>query len=105
MTQSDRSYSPQPSSERLAQVLDEAHLPALARRARQDEFHDFKSPHVMPEHELVKELRKIGGWVVREIAERVIAGEFGATKAESDEWAASPEGQAIYAELLKGIKR
>lgn len=99
------SYTPQPSSERLAEVLDAAHLPALARRVRADEFHDFKSPHVTPEHELVKELRKVGGRAAREIADRVIAGEFDATRAESDEWAASPEGQAVYAELLKGGRR
>jgi hypothetical protein len=90
----------EPSAEKLAQELDKAHLHALAVRARADEFHDFKSPHAMPEMLLVTELRKTGGRAANEIAQRVINGEFDATKEESDRWAESPEGQAIMRELL-----
>jgi hypothetical protein len=35
----------------------------------------------------------------------VIDGEFDATKAESDAWARSPDGQAAFAGLLKGGKK
>jgi hypothetical protein len=90
----------EPSSENLARVLDEAHLHDLAARARADEFHDFKSPHALPEHELVNELRKTGGMTAKAIAQRVIDGEFDATKEESDAWAASPEGQEAIRGLL-----
>lgn len=99
------SDSPQPSSELLAQALERANLRVLAVRARRDEFHDFKTPHTMPQHVLVAELNGEGGRAARELIERVIAGEFDATKEESDAWAASPEGQATFAELLKGVPR
>jgi hypothetical protein len=36
------------------------------------------------------------------LARALIDGEFDATKAESDAWARSPDGQAAFAGLLKG---
>jgi hypothetical protein len=90
----------EPSSENLARELDKAGFRMLAARARRDEFHDFKSPHAMPEHELVAELRKEGGRAAKAIAQRVINGEFDATKEESDAWMASPEGQEAMRMLL-----
>jgi len=95
---------PEPSSEKLAQALEATNIPTLkmlAARARRNEFHDFKAPHAMPQHVLVAELRKIGGRAANDIAQRVIDGEFDATKTESDAWAASPEGQATMNELLR----
>jgi hypothetical protein len=91
----------EPSAERLAQELDKAHLHTLAVRARKDEFHDYRSPHALPEHVLVAELRKVGGRAANAIRQRVIDGEFDATRAESDAWAASPEGQAVMGELMR----
>ena len=93
---------PQPSSEKLAQALEATKIPGLellAARARRDEFHDFVGPHAMPQHVLVDELRKVGGRAAKDIANRVIKGEFDATKEESDAWIASPDGQASLAEM------
>ena len=81
------------SSGRLAKALEEARYLDLAARARRHEFHDFLSPHATPAILLVKELRKRGKRA-SPLAQRVIDGEFDATKAESDEWAASAEGKA-----------
>lgn len=88
------------SSIRLADALDAEGFPYLAARARRHEFHDFLSPHAVPQTVLVGELGEHRKQVsaVRFI-ERVKAGEFDASKAESDEWAASPEGRAIMGNL------
>jgi hypothetical protein len=89
----------QPSSQKLADELRKHGFTSLANRALRDEFHDFHSPHVMPEHLLVAELRRFRLPAADRLARRVIDGEFDATKAESDEWAKSPEGQAAMREL------
>lgn len=88
------------SSEKLALALEEARYLDLAARARRHEFHDFLSPHAVNFHVLVKELRK-RGHRSRPLTERIIAGEFDAPKSESDEWVASPEGQATMKLLAK----
>lgn len=82
------------SSLRLVAALEEAGFGQLAKRARTHEFHDFLSPHALPQHELVAELRELPGEKASALMVRVIEGDFDATKAESDEWANSPEGQA-----------
>lgn len=90
----------QPTSELLARALEEAGAPAdMVRRAREDYYHDFKSPLAMPEMQLLSEARSYG---LNSIAEGVMEGRWDATKEESDEWAASPEGQATFRELLGG---
>lgn len=86
------------SSTRLADALEAEGFPLLAKRARKHEFHDFLSPHAMPQHELVEELRERSdrvGLITGRLIDRVTGGEFDASKEEADEWAASPEGQAI----------
>jgi hypothetical protein len=89
----------EPSSERLAQALEADGAPAeMVERARADYYHDYKSPLAMPEHQLLTDARAAG---LERIAQGVIAGEWDATKAESDAWAASPEGQAAFAELAR----
>ena len=82
----------------LAEALDEAGFLELGARARRDEFHDFRSPHTLPAMELVKELAKHGSRG-RAFAERVKAGEFDASKEESEAWARSPDGQATMREF------
>lgn len=103
-----------PSSQKLADVLKAAGLMGLAMRAEQDEFHDFLSPHATPEMLLAEELAKLSGdpanserarVAAHHIRNRLIDGEFDATKAESDEWAASPEGRAAFAALIKDTGR
>jgi hypothetical protein len=56
----------------------------------------------MPEHLLVHELRSLMLPTAMALAERVIAGEFDATKEESDQWARSPEGRAAMRALVEG---
>lgn len=82
------------SSLRLAEAL-EADFPYLAARARRHEFHDFLSPHAVPQTVLIGELGEHRKQVsAAKMVERVKRGEFDASKAEADEWAATPEGQA-----------
>ena len=88
----------EPSSEALAVALEEANAPAaMIQRAREDYYHDYKSPLAMPEMQLLADARAHG---LTTIAEGVMEGRWDATKAESDAWAASPDGQATFAELL-----
>ena len=105
--ESRRDYEMTP--EYLGRVL--AALPAadLAERARLGHFDDFHAPaDVADGFELVRlvvELRSLAvGWP--ELAERAAAvenavrrGEFDATHAESDRWAASKDGQETFGEL------
>lgn len=86
------------TSELLAKALEEARYYDLAARARRHEFHDFRSPHAMPQHVLVAELRKRGKRA-EPLAQRVIAGDFDANRAESDEWVSSSEGQKTMREV------
>ncbi len=74
----------------------DARLRPLIVRARHEEFHDFSSPHAMPEHVLVAELRSLG---FEPLAQRVIRGDFDATREESKAWADSPDGQETIREL------
>jgi len=101
------------TSQKLADALKAAGFDALATRAEQDEFHDFLSPHAMPEMLLVQILHDQyviakGRGHDREaiaamnIRQRLINGEFDASMEESDEWANSPEGQAALNELIGG---
>lgn len=92
---------PAESSLLLASALTAADFHRLAERASNNEFHDFLSPHAMPNLHLVAELRAIpgGGKRAEELIQRVIDGHFDATRSESDEWAKSPEGKAAFKEL------
>ena len=90
----------EPSSQRLVSALEGANLYALAERAKRDEFHDFNSPHAMPQHVLVEELHKAGGLRADHIAARVRAGDFDAGLAESEKWAQSSEGKAAFRSVL-----
>ena len=74
----------------------------LAARAATGEFDDFADTHVCPITELHRLCRKYG---LNELAERVANGEFDATKEESDEWAASPSGQAAFAMLSLDMRK
>jgi hypothetical protein len=98
---------------KLAEALSEIPgvPPEMIQRARDGYYHDFLSELVFPEIQLVADLRGLASApgtphasrpLLKAMAQRVIDGEFDASKAESDEWAGSPEGQAVMAELLKG---
>jgi hypothetical protein len=90
-----------PTTERLARALEAAkdsRLDMLIARARQG-YYDYRSPIATPCVQLVTDLRAAGH---PELAERAKGGEWDATKAESDAWAQSPEGQATFRELFGG---
>lgn len=70
---------------------------ALLARIKADYYHEFRSPLDLPVIQLVADLQSVR---LGQLAARVMAGEFDASKAESDEWAASPEGQATFGELF-----
>jgi len=90
-----------PTTERLALALIKAGAPPLMiERARAGQYDDYKSPLAMPLTQLVMDARAAG---LEDIAQRTIAGEFDATKEEADAWAASPDGQAAFNELLGHI--
>lgn len=73
---------------------------AFAKRADTGEFDDYSDAHVCPITQLYKELHAAG---FSKFAQRVAEGEFDATKEESDEWTASPEGQEAFQSLMKGF--
>lgn len=91
------------TSQHLADTLRAAGFEALAVRAEADEFHDFLSPHAMPEtmldFELV-DLIKQGHAGAQTIRDMHHNGDFDASIEESDEWAQSEDGKATFNELL-----
>ena len=91
--------SAEPTTERLAQALEQSGAPAsMIEAARAGYYDDFKSPLAMPEMQLLHDARAAG---LESIAQGVMRGEWDATKEESDDWARSPEGQAVFQELLQ----
>lgn len=87
--------------ERLAQALIaeryvHAEMIAAARGARYDEW--LATETAFPLMLLVDDLKQYGEQA-HGLIERVKAGDFDCTKEEGDAWAASPEGQATFAEF------
>jgi hypothetical protein len=90
----------------LADALRDAGLPEMAGRAAEGYYHDYLSPLVMPEKQLVSELTMIGTSAALMLCERVKQGDFDPSDEESDAWASSPAGQAaIQAFTTKFNKR
>jgi hypothetical protein len=89
----------------LADELTKVGLTEMAAKARTGYYHDFLSPLEMPEIQLVSDLAQasvqngVDRTAILALRERVINGDFDATKEESDEWAASPEGRAAFKRL------
>jgi hypothetical protein len=80
----------------------------MVQRAVDGYYHDFLSPLDFPEMQLIADLRAIAANTslprsarqeIKKMTQRVIDGEFDASKEESDEWAASPEGQETFRQL------
>lgn len=91
-----------PTTERLARDLEEAGAPAeMVQRALEGYYDDYKSPLAMPEVQLLTDAKKAG---LDTIAEGVVEGRWDATKAEAEAWAASPDGQETFRELLADKK-
>lgn len=73
-----------PSTVKLVAALEEAKCPRwLIDCARAGDFHDFESRFAFPELRLHSHLVRLE---YTELAARVAAGDFDATKAESDAW-------------------
>ena len=89
----------------LAQELEKAGLADMAAKARDGYYHDFLSPLGDPAIQLAADLAAAGTPEARALRARHLDGEFDASLEESDEWAASPEGQAAFNELTKGSRK
>jgi hypothetical protein len=74
----------------------------FAKRAETGEFDDYADTYACPITQLYNELYAAG---FTKFAARVAAGEFDATKEESDEWARSPSGQAAAQQLSPEIRK
>ena len=85
----------------IREVATEERHHRLAKRVETGEFGDYADTHVCPITELHKLCRQFG---LHTLAERVAAGEFDASKAESDEWAASPSGREAAAMLPPAMR-
>jgi hypothetical protein len=89
----------EPTTEKLARALEEVNAPQkMIDNARAGYYDDYKSPIAFPEMQLYTDAREAG---LDSIVEGVKEGKWDGTKEESDEWARSPEGQAIFHELIK----
>lgn len=98
------------TTQKLARALREVPgVPeAMITKALEGHYHDYLSPLTFPEVQLVADLRELASRpatprnsrpLLRRLADRVIAGEFDATREESEEWARSPEGQETFRQL------
>lgn len=87
------------SKDILAEELIKAGLPEMAAKAAEGYYHDFLSPLACPELQLDSDLVSVGTAAALALRARHHAGEFDATRQESDEWANSPEGQAAFRSL------
>lgn len=93
----------EPTTEYLARVLTDLKAPDwMVSYASEGHYDDFKSPLPMPEHQLHADARENG---LPQVAAWVEEGVFDSTKAESEAWARSPEGQALFAELAEGSNK
>lgn len=79
----------------LATELRKAGLDAMADKAAEGYYHDFLSPLVFPEMQLLEDL-DIGTPAAIALRERVVNGEFDASAEESAEWSQSPEAQQMF---------
>jgi hypothetical protein len=99
---------------KLARALSE--VPGMPRdmiaRAVEGYYHDYLSPLAMPELQLLADLHELHAEpttgpkaraALAALIARHAAGEFDASKEESDAWAASPEGRETFARLRDDI--
>jgi hypothetical protein len=96
------------TSEILAMRLDAVGLHILAANARADQYHDFLSDDALCSMTLEQHLRDardacpdpVRRIKIEDIRQDHLEGMFDASKEESDEWAASPDGQETFGSLL-----
>ena len=87
----------------LARVLEAEGAPQhMVSLAAEGHYDDYLSPLPMPELQLHADAREAG---LPQIASWVEQGVFDGTREESEAWARSPEGQAVFRELTQGPNR
>ena len=93
----------------LADELMKLGLMDMSLKARGGYYHDFLSPLATPELQLCEDLQKAAlahplphRTHIMILRQRVINGDFDASHEESDEWAASEEGQDAFRRLIPG---
>lgn len=89
----------------LAAALREVGLDAMADQAATGYYHDFLSPLDLPEMQLMHDLAQAARSsanpdAILALRQRAINGDFDASNEESDEWAASEDGQDAFRSLL-----
>jgi hypothetical protein len=90
------------TKDKLAAALTEIGLTKMAGRAAKGYYDDFLSSLATPTIQLVNDLAKAGTPAAMALRQRVMDGDFDASREESEAWAASPEGQETMAELTRG---
>jgi hypothetical protein len=88
----------------LADELRKVGLTVMAEQAATGYYHDFLSPLDLPEMQLVEDLADMAAVStnredILELRARVINGDFDASIEESEEWAASQDGQDTFRKL------
>ena len=84
----------------------------MIQRAKAGLYHDFLSPLDYPELKLLSDLQALADTpatprdsrrLLRDMAQRVMNGEFDASAEEAREWAESPEGRETFRQLADDI--
>jgi hypothetical protein len=88
----------------LASELMNAGLVDMSFLAADGYYHDFLSPLPDPAIKLATDLTSAGTPPALALLGRHLNGEFDATLEESDEWAASADGMAAFAQLKQELK-
>jgi hypothetical protein len=91
----------------LAADLRAAGLDELASLAELSEWNDYFGESAMPQMELIAAINAqdhVSPAVRKELVENVMDGKYDGTKAESDEWARSPEGRATFDQLSPALR-
>jgi len=92
----------------LSAALEHAGLTTMAKWALENRYNDYFSPLDDPSMALLRDLRECHERApspaqkakIRAVIDRHMNGDFDGSKEESDEWAASPEGQDAFRQLL-----
>ena len=98
------------TKDKLAAALREVGLDDMADKAATGYYHDFLSPLDFPEMQLEADLRNRRDSPlhvhvkdqIEQLRQRHLNGDFDASLEESEEWAASPEGQDAFNRLTSG---
>jgi hypothetical protein len=90
----------------LADELMRLGLMEMSLQARAGYYHDYLSPLALPELQLMQDLadaadnRPDRHLEILALRKRCANGDFEATSEESDDWAASPDGQEAFRQLI-----